>query len=141
MKKMDPVVHFEMPYEDRKRMSDFYTNAFGWHTQMLGEDMGNYTLATTSPIDEKGMHKYPGAINGGFYTKDNNAPAQYPSLVIAVDDLAESMQQIKDAGGEIIGEPVEIPGYGNYISFFDTEGNRCSIMEPLAEMKEMTKKD
>lgn len=23
--RMDPVVHFEMPAEDRKRMADFYT--------------------------------------------------------------------------------------------------------------------
>jgi len=34
--KMDPVVHFEMPAEDRKRMSGFYKNAFGWKTNQLG---------------------------------------------------------------------------------------------------------
>jgi predicted enzyme related to lactoylglutathione lyase len=34
--KMNPVVHFEMPAEDRKRMADFYTKAFGWKTQQLG---------------------------------------------------------------------------------------------------------
>lgn len=28
--KMNPVVHFEMPAEDKKRMSKFYTKAFGW---------------------------------------------------------------------------------------------------------------
>jgi len=42
-KESDPVVHFEMPAEDRKRMAKFYTKAFGWQTQFLGEDMGNYT--------------------------------------------------------------------------------------------------
>jgi hypothetical protein len=41
---MNPVVHFEMPAEDRKRMADFYTKVFGWKTQQLGEDMGNYVL-------------------------------------------------------------------------------------------------
>jgi len=30
---MDPVVHFEMPAEDRKRMADFYANVFGWKQQ------------------------------------------------------------------------------------------------------------
>lgn len=39
---MNPVVHFEMPAEDRKRMADFYTKVFGWKIQELGEDMGNY---------------------------------------------------------------------------------------------------
>ena len=32
---MDPVVHFEMPAEDRKRMADFYTRVFGWKTEMF----------------------------------------------------------------------------------------------------------
>ena len=41
---MNPVVHFEMPAEDRKRMADFYTKVFGWKIQQLGEDMGNYCL-------------------------------------------------------------------------------------------------
>ncbi len=26
--KMNPVVHFEMPYEDRQRMADFYNQGF-----------------------------------------------------------------------------------------------------------------
>ena len=37
---MCPVVHFEMPAEDRKRMAGFYSDVFGWQTQLLGEDMG-----------------------------------------------------------------------------------------------------
>ncbi len=41
---MNPVVHFEMSAEDRKRMADFYTKVFGWKTQQLGEDMRNYIL-------------------------------------------------------------------------------------------------
>ena len=41
---MNPVVHFEMPAEDRKRMADFNTKVFGWKAQQIGEDMGNYVL-------------------------------------------------------------------------------------------------
>ena len=52
---MNPVVHFEMPAEDRKRMADFYTKVFGWKIQQLGEDMGNYVVATTTESDENGM--------------------------------------------------------------------------------------
>lgn len=139
-KKIDPVVHFEMPAEDRKRMSKFYTSAFGWKTQMLGEEMGNYVLATTSAeVDKKGRPKKAGIINGGFYTKTNDMPAQYPSVVIAVDDIKKSMNKVSKAGGKVIGEPIEIPGFGMYVSFFDTEGNRASIMEPTMEMKEKAK--
>src|SRR5713226_7139389 len=84
--KMNSVVHFEMPAEDRKRMADFYARTFGWQTQMLGPEMGDYVVVTTTETDEKGPRK-PGAINGGFFKK---TPAtQYPSLVIAVDDIKE----------------------------------------------------
>lgn len=78
-------------------------------------------------------------INGGFYTKDDKMPAQYPSVVIAVDSIKKSMNKVIKAGGKVIGEPTEIPGFGMYVSFFDTEGNGVSIMEPTMEMKEKAK--
>src|SRR5689334_17593460 len=82
---MNPVVHFEMPTEDRERMARFYERAFGWQTQMLGPDMQDYVMVTTTETDENGPTK-PGAINGGFFKKSDDKPAQYPSVVIAVDD-------------------------------------------------------
>jgi predicted enzyme related to lactoylglutathione lyase len=82
---MNPVVHFEMPTENRNRTASFYSKVFGWKTQMLGEDMGNYVLATTTEPDENGRPKQTGAINGGFFQKTESMPAQYPSVVIAVD--------------------------------------------------------
>jgi uncharacterized protein len=127
---MDPVVHFEMPAEDRKRMADFYTRVFDWKTQQLGEDMGNYVIASTTDSDENGRPKNPGAINGGFFQKTDDRPAQYPSVVIAVDDIKEHMMKVERSGGKVLGEPMDIPGIGLYVSFFDTEGNRVSIIQP-----------
>jgi len=127
---MNPVVHFEMPAEDRKRVAVFYTKVFGWQTQLLGPEMGDYVLATTTEPGPDGRPKKPGAINGGFYKKDNEKPAQYPSVVIAVDDIKEHMKKVNKAGGEVLGDPVEIPGIGWYVSFFDTEGNRVSMLQP-----------
>ena len=127
---MNSVVHFEMPYDNRDRMAKFYGSAFGWQTQMLGEEMGNYVLATTTESDESGP-KTPGRINGGFFQKRPDWPAQYPSVVVAVDDIKASMRKVADAGGRVVGEPMEIPGVGQYVSFFDTEGNRVSMLQPL----------
>jgi predicted enzyme related to lactoylglutathione lyase len=126
---MNPVVHFEMPAEDRKRMADFYTKVFGWKTEQLGEDMGNYVLATTTDSDEKGPKK-PGAINGGFFQKTDDKPAQYPSVVIAVENIREHMKNVERAGGKVLGEPWDIPGVGLYVSFLDTEGNRVGMIQP-----------
>lgn len=128
--KMNPVVHFEMPAEDRKRMSGFYTKAFGWKTNQLGPEMGDYVLVTTTEVDEKMMTKKPGAINGGFFQKTDDKPSQYPSVVIQVDDIKESMKKVEKAGGKVLGEPMEIPGVGWFVSFFDTEGNRVSMLQP-----------
>lgn len=130
MKKMNPVVHFEMPAEDRKRMADFYSNVFGWQTHLLGEEMGNYVTVSTSETDEKGRPKMPGAINGGFYPKSKDMPNQYPSVVIAVDDIRESIKKVTEAGGKVLGEPSEIQGVGKYVSLIDTEGNRVSMLQP-----------
>ena len=128
--KMNPVVHFEMPAKDRKRVADFYTNVFGWQTQMLGPEMGDYVLASTTETDETGRPKTPGAINGGFFPKSDDRPAQYPSVVIAVDDIHAHMKKLEEAGGEVLGEPMEIPSVGLYVAFFDTEGNRVSMLQP-----------
>jgi uncharacterized protein len=127
---MDPVVHFEMPYDEPGRMADFYASAFGWRTKMLGGDMGNYVVVTTTETGESGPKK-PGAINGGFYQKNNDLPAQYPSIVVAVDDVKESIKKVVAAGGKVLGGPAAIPDVGQYVSFIDTEGNRVSMLQPI----------
>ncbi len=111
-------------------MAKFYQSIFGWQTQMFGEEMGNYVLVTTTETGERGPTK-PGAINGGFFAKKPDWPAPYPSVVIAVDDIRASMNKIKAAGGKVLGEPMEIQGVGQYVSFVDTEGNRVSLLQPM----------
>ncbi len=135
--KMDPVVHFEMPAKDKSRMRKFYETAFGWQTEQLGKETGEYVLVTTTERDEKmGLPKRPGAINGGFYQRTNDPLSQYPSVVIAVDDIKEAMKKVKEAGGKVLGgrvagKPDNIPGVGLYVSFIDTEGNRVGMLEPV----------
>lgn len=131
MNKMNPVVHFELPAGDRDRMAEFYTKVFGWNAHKLGPEMGYYVTVETTETDENRMVKNPGAINGGLYPRNEEMGAVYPSLVIAVDDITYHSRRITEAGGKLIGEPVEIPGIGTYVSFEDTEGNRLSILKPL----------
>ena len=101
MKKMNPVVHFEMPYENHERVINFYSNAFGWQMQKLGADMGEYVLAGTTETDEKRMVKTPGTINGGFYPKNPDAPL-IPSVVIAVANINEAMTNVSSSGGKVL---------------------------------------
>jgi len=137
----DPVVHFEMGYNDKDRMVKFYETVFGWKAQQMGPEMGNYVVAQTTATDDDGMVQTPGNINGGFYKKEGPL-SQAPSVVISVDDIKVAMEEVKKNGGEILGamdekgnksmEPMEIPGVGLWISFKDTEGNRVSLLQANA---------
>ncbi len=133
---MNPVVHFEMPAEDKNRMAEFYTKVFGWQTKMLGPEMGGYVLVTTAESDPNDLARLPknrGMINGGFFDKSKDN--QHPSVVIAVDDIRETMKNIENSGGKVLGgmkpgEPDDIPGVGLYCAFIDTEGNRIGALQP-----------
>ena len=128
---MNPVVHFQMPADDKARMSKFYTEAFGWKTNQMGEDMNNYVVVQTAPTNDKGMLLEPGRINGGFFQRTDDLMSQYPSIVIAVPDINESMKKIENAGGKIQSQPDHIPGVGLFATFFDTEGNHVCILQPI----------
>ncbi len=131
---MCPVVHFEMPYRDRDRAAAFYRAVFGWQTRLLGPDMGRYLLLTTATTDAKAGAP-AGAIDGGMFPLRDDMPAnlQMPSVVIGVPDLAAAMTRVRDAGGQVLGGPMAIPGVGDYVSFFDTEGNRVSLLQPTPQ--------
>ncbi len=133
---MNPVVHFELPYQDRERAERFYATVFGWKTQFLGPSMGDHVRVTTAEVDVRPgvpAGAPAGAINGGMFPKKPDWPMQHPSIVIAVQDIQCAMQGVSDAGGEVLGEPHMIPNYGRYVSFVDTEGNRNSMLEPITE--------
>ena len=128
---MNPVIHFEMPYDNPVRLSGFYKAVFGWRMENMGAKMGNYVLATTVASDSSGRPTKPGTINGGFFEKKPDWPAQHPSVVIGVPDIKKAMASVSAAGGEVLGEPMDIPGVGAYVSFMDSEGNRVSMLQPL----------
>jgi predicted enzyme related to lactoylglutathione lyase len=135
----NPVVHFEMGYNDKERMVKFYETALGWKTESMGPQMGNYVVAQTAETDANGMVQEKGAINGGFYQKTDDPLSHAPSVVVSVDDVRVSMKAVEDAGGKILGgmdqngehtlEPQMIPGVGLWISVEDTEGNRFSLLQ------------
>lgn len=128
--KKSPVVHFEMPYENASRVSDFYKKAFGWEMQPQPAEYGGYVVAVTTEVDEKSQRpKEPGAINGGFYPKEKSANP-YPSFVIGVEDINQTLLSIKKAGGTVISEAAEIPQLGMWAVFIDTEGNKVSVLQP-----------
>jgi predicted enzyme related to lactoylglutathione lyase len=119
------IVHFEIEATDRNRARDFYAKAFGWGMQEMGGDMGDYIVVTT------GDPKEPGGINGGLYPASGEKELNAYSCVIGVDNIDDAMKSVRSAGGEVMGDKMDIPGVGTFIRCKDTEGNIFTMLQPL----------
>jgi predicted enzyme related to lactoylglutathione lyase len=121
------IVHFEIEAADRERAKNFYSQAFGWQMQQMGEDMGNYVVVIT------GDPKEPGGINGGIFPTPPNASKELNaySCVVGVDDIDQAIQKVKSAGGELLGDKMPIPTIGTFIRCKDTEGNIFTMLQAL----------
>lgn len=123
---MDSVVHFEIPFEDKKRATDFYKKTFGWETKEY-PDM-DYTIVYTTETDMKTfMVKKPGAINGGMMKREDKIKS--PVITIGVKDMDESLKKTKVNGGKVLIDkmPVGDMGFSAYIK--DTEGNIIGLFQ------------
>ncbi len=121
---MDKVVHFELPFEDKKRAMNFYEKMFGWKMNDL-QDM-NYVMAYAAETDENRMVSEKGAINGGLFQKSKDA--QYPIVVINVQSIDDTILKVKKSGGTVVTPKQPIPN-GSYARITDTEGNIIGIVD------------
>ena len=77
-----------------------------------------------------GVPLRPVPSTAAFSRSGPDWPAPYPSVVISVDDIDAAMKKVQGAGGDVLGEPMPIPGVGRYVSIMDSEGNRISMLQP-----------
>ncbi len=125
---MNRVVHFEIPLEDVERGKKFYADIFGWGLKQMGSEFGNYVLAQTGPMDDKMMPQDSGFINGGMMKRET---IKSPVIVIAVDDTDATVEKIKNSGGKLVGEIMDIPTIGRYAYVEDSEGNVIGVIKPI----------
>jgi uncharacterized protein len=118
------VVHFEIPFDDQERASSFYGEAFGWSLTAMPEM--DYVLVTTGPSDE-GPPSEPGFINGGMLKR--GLPVGTPVIVVEVDDVDSSVDQIEKLGGTTVSAKAAVGemGYAAYVK--DTEGNLVGLWQ------------
>ena len=128
---MDRVCHFEIPFDDKSRATDFYRKVFGWEVSDVPGDMP-YTFVITTPIDERGNPTTAGGINGGMYPRGEGGGSGSPVVVIEIPSCEERVGDVKAAGGECIMGPAEIPGMGIYAQVKDPEGNIIGLWQPLS---------
>lgn len=106
-----PVVHWELWSEDPEAIGEFYRKAFDWDIRAVPEL--DYHLVETG--DE-------GGIKGGiFKPKQGPWPAKL-TFYVDVDDLAAYGERVKQAGGTMLVEQMEVPGVGRLSLFEDPDG-------------------
>jgi len=125
---MDKVVHFEIPADDIERAKKFYKKVFDWKMEAV-PDM-EYTTIQTCQVDEKHMSTEPGAINGGMMKRQ--APAKCPVITIAVEDIEETMKNVKKMGGSLAKGKMQVGDMGYAAYFKDTEGNVIGLWQNIS---------
>lgn len=121
------VQHFEVPFDDESRATHFYKSIFGWQLHPMPEMQ--YTIVRTTEVDEQYMPKKAGAINGGMYKRKD--ASEKPLIVITVDHLDETINRVREMGGEVEMEKVQVGDMGWYAKIKDTEGNIVGVWENI----------
>jgi predicted enzyme related to lactoylglutathione lyase len=125
---MGKVVHFEIPADDVERAKAFYGSIFGWQLQTMSMGDGDYTIAMTTPVDDKTqMPTEPGAINGGMMQRSDTTPS--PVITIEVEEIDQALKEIDSAGGSTVTPRTPIPGMGAFAYFKDPDGNVMGLWE------------
>lgn len=124
---MSRVVHFEIHAKDQDRLEKFYGEAFGWTMTHAGPEFGNYRVIMTG--------SEPMGINGGMNAVPNHAPQEGQPInafvcLIGVQDIVESVEKVKSAGGVIAENIMDVPTVGKLAYCKDPEGNLFGIIQP-----------
>ena len=127
---MDRVCHFEVPYDDKSRMQDFYSGVFGWQFMDAPGEMP-YTFAITSELNEQMQIKEAGGINGGTYQRSDEGGSKSPVIVVEVESCEQKMKDIEAAGGKNLMGPHQVGDMGIYAQVMDTEENIIGLWQPL----------
>ncbi len=113
------IVHVEISATDRKALSKFYSDVFGWEAEHF-EEM-KYSTFRTGEGD---------AIGGGFNPVGEQYPAGTVTIYIETEDVTRSLADVQKAGGTILSPEADIPNYGKFGMFRDPQGNMIGLFKP-----------
>lgn len=111
------INYVEFPACDIPATKAFFTKAFDWSFIDYGDE---YTAFSNSGIE------------GGFFASDLKSTTEGGAclLVLLSDDLEQTEQHVRDAGGIIIQPIFSFPG-GRRFHFTEPSGNELAVWSPL----------
>ncbi|TFV73455.1 VOC family protein [Blastococcus sp. CT_GayMR19] len=97
----------------------FYTDLFGWtFTESSGDEYGGYINALKDDRQVAGF----GPLMG-----EGDSPAW--TTYFAADDAAAIAAKIRDAGGAVVMEPMEVAPFGTMVIALDPQGNSFGLWQ------------
>ena len=115
-------VWHEQVSSDPGQAQDFYTQLFGWGTEVFKAGEVEYTMFSSG-----------GQNHGGFGKAMEGAPPPHWLSHVAVENLEATIEKVKSAGGRLAAGPFEMSEVGRMAIVADPQGAYVGIYEPESD--------
>ena len=112
-------VWHEQVSADPSKAQAFYTELFGWSTEVFKAGETDYTMISSG-----------GQSHGGFGKAMEGAPPPHWLSHVRVTGLEETIEKAKSAGGKLAAGPFEMSEVGRVAIIADPQGAYISAYEP-----------
>ncbi|HYY44216.1 MAG TPA: VOC family protein [Actinomycetota bacterium] len=116
-------VWHEQVSSDPQEAQKFYTQLFGWDTEVFKPGEVDYTMISSR-----------GQTHGGFGRAMEGAPPPHWLSHVRVENLDSTVETAKRVGGQLAAGPFEMGEIGRMAIITDPQGAYISAYEPEGEM-------
>ena len=110
------ICYLEIPARTGEESAEFYKNIFGWNVRERGD--GNLAFDDS------------GSVSGTWVKESDRTPDETTRVYIMVDNINDSLEKIKSAGGQVLTPRTDIgPGMGAFAAFADPAGAEFGLYE------------
>ena len=114
------IIKITLRSTDFQRTRRFYSELFGWKFRQYSS-----TYLGFEP---------PSGLEGGFQLVDSFSPGDSILLYILVDQFEPYLSRISELDGTSEGEVEAVPGAGEYVRFYDPDGNRLALWRTVTHV-------
>ena len=115
-------VWHEQVSSDPKAAEGFYSKLFGWQTEVFKPGDADYTMISSG-----------GSAHGGYGKAMEGAPPPHWLSHVRVDNIDETVEKAKAAGGKLAAGPFEMKDVGRIAIIGDPQGAYISAYQPENE--------
>jgi uncharacterized protein len=115
-------VWHEQVSSDPKQAQDFYTQLFGWGTEVFKPGEIEYAMISSG-----------GQTHGGFGTAQEGAPPPHWLSHVRVANVDDTLLKVESAGGKLVAGPFEMGEVGRMAVITDPQGAFISVYQPEEE--------